>query len=243
MHQLSNTTEKYWRSTAHQPLGTLGHLGVFLWLLVLVMGAPSEKVPWVTLICGVMIALVYPGVLQKMWNPRWLVLLAMMVIPVVFSLGVRDQVILGIPYSSQGLVAGGKIIVRFFVILMAVQGLTQAISISELAGILERMGLHGLGFSMGVAVNLLPNLEKAYMCAWKSLRMRGGLRKNRWRAIRLLLINVISNALNQAENIALAAEGRAFSSKNARPLPIQRGVLDWLPFSLGIASTLIIYMV
>ncbi len=241
MRQLSDTTRIYWH-TSRQRLGTLGHLGVFLWLLVMVMGATGDKVLWVTLICGVMIALVYPGVLQKMRNPRWLVLLAMMVIPIVFALGVRDRVAWGIPYSSQGLIAGGQIVARFFVILMAVQGFTQAISIAELAGILERLGLHGLGFSMGVAVNLLPSLEKAYLRAWRSLRMRGGLRKNRWRAVQLLLINVITNALNQAEDIALAAEGRAFSPRDVRPLPIQRGVLDWLPISLGLASILFLYV-
>ena len=242
MRLRSDTTEKHW-STARQPFGTLGHLGIFLWLLAMVMVVPGDKILWVSLICGMVIALVFPAALQKIWNPRWLVLLAMMVVPTVLTLGVRDQIVWGIPYSSQGLIASGQLIVRFFVILMAVQGFTQAISIAELAGILERLGLHGLGFSMGVAVNLLPNLEQAYIRAWRSLRMRGGLRKNRWRAIQLLLINVITNALNQAEDIALAAEGRAFSSKEARPLPIQRGVLDWLPIILGLASILIIYLI
>ena len=224
-------------------LGTLGHLGIFIWLLASVMVVPAEKIAWAVPFCGVVITLFYPRAWRKILNPRWLIFLALMALPTLFFLDIRDKFFLGIPYSSQGLIASGQIAVRFFVILLAVQGFTQRVSIAELAGLLERMGLHGLGFSVGVAVNLLPSLERAIRQTWQSLYMRGGLRKNRWRAIQLLMLTVVTNTLKQAEDIALAAEGRAFSPENTRPLPIQRGLLDWMPAALGFGLLLILYMV
>ncbi len=213
-------------------IGTLGHLGLFTWLLILVMIVPPEKMLWAASFCGLVIALIYPHAWHKALNPRWLFFLALMVIPMLFFLDERDQSFLGIAYSGQGLITSGRIVIRFFVIILAVQGFTQRVSISELAGLLERLGLRGLGFSMGVAINLLPSLERATRQSWQSLRMRGGLRKNRWRGIQLLIMAIVTNALCQAEDIALAAEARAFSPENTRPLPIQHGLLDWLPASL-----------
>jgi energy-coupling factor transporter transmembrane protein EcfT len=89
-----------------------------------------------------------------------------------------------------------------------------------LAGLVGRFGLHGLGFSLGVAMNL------------RSIRgMRYGLRKQRWRGLQLLMMTIVTNALRRADEVALAAEARAFSPDRARPLPVQRGRLDWLPIT------------
>jgi energy-coupling factor transporter transmembrane protein EcfT len=107
-----------------------------------------------------------------------------------------------------------------------VQGLTAAIDISSLAGLFERLGLHGLGFSMGVALNLLPALQQSASHAWHSLKMRGGLRRKRWRGVQLLAVTVVTNALRRAEEVALAAEARGFSPEHSRALPIKTGYLD-----------------
>jgi len=109
------------------------------------------------------------------------------------------------------------------VILLAVEGLSRSVSIPEIAGLLERTGLRGLGFSVGVAVNLLPALQQSARNAWYSMRMRGGLRRNRWRGVQLLVVTIISNALRRAEEIALAAEARAFSPEHPRKQPLRRG--------------------
>jgi len=101
------------------------------------------------------------------------------------------------------------------------------VDIVALAGLLERFGLHGLGFSMGVALNLLPALQQSSTHAWYSLKMRGGLRKQRWRGLQLLAITVVTNALRRAEEIALAAEARAFSPEKSRAMPIKYGNWDW----------------
>ena len=96
---------------------------------------------------------------------------------------------------------------------------------------------------MGVALNLLPSLQTAALSTWHSLWMRGGLRKQRWRGVRLLLLTIITNALRRTEEIALAAEGRAFSPEQSRALPLRAGSLDWVIAIGAIVLTLGFFLV
>lgn len=98
-------------------------------------------------------------------------------------------------------------------------------NIIELAGLFERSGLQGLGFSIGVASNLLGDLRQSGTNTWHSLRMRGGLRANWWRGIQLLLLTVLSNALRHAEEVILAAEVRAFRPELSRNISVRIGTL------------------
>ena len=68
--------------------------------------------------------------------------------------------------------------------------------------------------------------------------MRGGLRRQRWRGLRLLAVTITASALSRAEEIALAAEARAFSPEHARSLPVRFGRWDWLALSLGVVAVL-----
>jgi energy-coupling factor transporter transmembrane protein EcfT len=176
-------------------------------------------------LCLVVAAIIYPLNLRRLWRPRWLVMMALLILPPAFS-GESDLSLWRIPLSVAGLQLGLCMALRAMVILVAVQGLTAAIDVSALAGLFERLGLHGLGFSMGVALNLLPALQQSAGNAWHSLKMRGGLRRKRWRGLQLLGVTVVTNALRRAEDIALAAEARAFSPERSRALPIQSGALD-----------------
>lgn len=117
--------------------------------------------------------------------------------------------------------------------MAAVNGFASAVDIAAVAGLLERFGLQGLGFCLGVAMNLLPALQELATNAWRSLWMRGGLRQRRWRGLQLLLVTVVSNALRRAEEIALAAESRAFTPERSRPMPIQAGQWDLLATALA----------
>jgi energy-coupling factor transporter transmembrane protein EcfT len=138
------------------------------------------------------------------------------------------------------LAAGLIIALRAVVVIVALDGFSNAVDISEVAGLLERIGLPGLGLSMGVAVNLLPALHKSSQNVWRALQMRGGFRRQRWRALRLLLITVVASALRRAEEIALAAEARGFSPENSRPLPIKGGGWDKLVCCLFLVVWLLV---
>lgn len=211
-------------------IGSLGHFAIFLWALVMVLlpFLTHEIIPML-FVLGVMIAM-YPFALQRLARPRWLVILAgLFLINVFFGASdeTNDLVVLGLHLSSVAVFNGIRMTLHAVVILMAADGLSSSVNIIEVAGLFERGGLRGLGFSIGVATNLLPDLRQSSLNAWHSLRMRGGLRAQWWRGIQLLLLTIISNALRHAEEIVLAAEVRAFRPELSKKVAIRRGILDW----------------
>jgi energy-coupling factor transporter transmembrane protein EcfT len=214
------------KSGAPPKLGTPGYLVIFAWSLGMVMFVPAQRLVLAGGLCFLVATLVYPRSFRRLMRTRWLAMIALLAIPPVFFLGDPDRSLWFIRYSSEGLTSSLQIILRIIVVLVAVDGFTGAVDIASIAGLLERFGLCGLGFSMGVALNLLPSLQSAAINTWHSLWMRGGLRAQRWRGIRLLLLTIITNALRRTEEIALAAEGRAFFPEQTRAMPLRSGSLD-----------------
>ena len=214
------------KASAPEKLGTVSYLVIFAWSLGMVMLAPANRLLSAGGLCFLLAAVVYPRSFRRLMRPRWLVMIMLLALPPVFFLGDLDRNLWGLPYSSLGLVSALQILLRVIVVLVAVDGFTSSVDIASIAGLLERFGLRGLGFSMGVALNLLPSLQTAAINTWHSLWMRGGLRKQRWRGIRLLLLTIITNALRRTEEIALAAEGRAFCPEQPRAMPLRAGSLD-----------------
>jgi energy-coupling factor transporter transmembrane protein EcfT len=206
------------------------------------MLAPQGFIPVVAIVCITVSVLLFPLSLRRMFHWRWLFFMLLLALPPIFFLGEIDRSFWGLGYSSEGLLAGLQIAMRFIVVLIAINGLTGSVEITAIAGLLERVGLQGLGFSMGVALNLLPSLQQSSINAWHSLWMRGGLRRQRRRGLRLLAFSIITNALRRAEEIALAAEARAFSPDRSRPMPIVVGNRDWLilVFALGTFVTMLV---
>jgi energy-coupling factor transporter transmembrane protein EcfT len=217
-------------------IGSLGYLAIFAWSLGMIMLAPQEYILAVAALCILVAVLLFPLNPRRLFHWRWLLFMLLLSLPPVFFLGEVDHELWGINYSSEGLIAGVQIALRFIVVLIAVNGLTASVEITAIAAILERFGLQGLGFSMGVAMNLLPSLQKSSMNAWHSLWMRGGLRQQRWRGLRLLLFSIVTNALRRAEEIALAAEARAYSPDRSRPVPIVIEAWDWVIIFLALGS-------
>ena len=211
-------------------IGSLGHFVIFLWALIMVLLPPlaHEIIPTLFML-GVMV-MMYPFALQRLASPRWLVILASLFLINVFfgvSDGTNDWVVLGLHLSSVAVFDGAVMTLHAVVILMAADGLSSSVNIIEVAGLFERGGLRGLGFSIGVATNLLPDLRQSSLIAWHSLRMRGGLRAQWWRGVQLLLLTIISNALRHAEEIVLAAEVRAFRPELSKKVSVRTGILDW----------------
>ena len=222
-------------------IGSLGHLSIFLWALGMVLLPSLSKGIVLALFTLGILIVAYPAALQRLARPRWLVIFGILFIINLFF-GVSEQApdltILGISFSSVNILNSIQMTLRAAVILLAADGLSSSVNIVEVAGLLERGGLRGLGFSIGVATNLLPDLRQSGMNAWHSLRMRGGFRAQWWRGMQLLVVTVFSNALRHAEQIVLAAEVRAFRPELSRNVPLRIGALDgWLvagSFTLGI---------
>lgn len=215
-------------------VGTLGHLAVFAWVVALVGAAPSGRRDAV---CGLSLAVLligYPGAIRRLfrpagrvrlWLPLMLVSIALLPVFLFFFRAGHAGVLTGAVFSGLRLAA------RALVLLWAVEAVTSSVDIAQIAGILERMGFRGLGFSLGIAANLLPSLHRSWVCARESLWMRGGFRAARWRALELLFVTVVGNALARSREIAIAAECRAYDPEQSRPAPLRRGRADlclWL---------------
>jgi energy-coupling factor transporter transmembrane protein EcfT len=240
MTQLTGSTMMLSRENIRVHLGTRAYLSIFLWSLGIMLLVPPQFTPLTAGLCLCMAVLVFPLSIQRLLRWRWLLFMILLAVPPIFFLGALDRSLFGLSYSSEGMLVAIQIALRLIVILVMLDGFTSVVDIVALAGLLERFGLHGLGFSMGVALNLLPALQQSSTNAWHSLRMRGGLRKQRWRGLQLLTMTVVTNALRRAEEIALAAEARAFSPEKSRALPIKYGSWD-LP--VAIAALLSIFCI
>ena len=211
----------------HVPaLGTVGRLAIFAWSLVLLFIAPASRVILAASLPLLVNTLLYPSAVKRLIRWRWLFFACLLILPSMLWVGESDHVVFGIPVSSSGLEAGLSMVLRAIVVILAVDGFSSSVDIAEVAGLLERVGLPGLGFSLGVAMNLLPAMRRSGQNVWRSLRMRGGFRRQWWRGLQLLLVTVVANALRRAEEIALAAEVRAFSPDRSRALPIKIGAYD-----------------
>ena len=232
------------RSKAGAPdkLGTVSYLIIFAWSLGAVMFMPAQRLILAGGLCFLVAALIYPRSFRRLMRPRWVGMIVLLALPPIFFLGDLDRTFWFIRYSSEGLVSSLQIILRIIVVLVTVDGFTSSVDIASIAGLLERFGLRGLGFSMGVALNLLPSLQTAALNTWHSLWMRGGLRARRWRGIRLLLLTIITNALRRTEEIALAAEGRAFCPEQSRAMPLRSGSLDWVVAVGAVILTLSLFL-
>jgi len=224
---------------ARPKLGTPARLALFAWSLLLVIIAPDE---WLLAFVGftlVINGLLYPASIRGLFRWRWLFFSILIMLPNLLWVGAPDNSVLGVSISTAGFVIGMQMILRAMVVIVAVDGFSSSVDITEVAGLFERAGLPGLGFSMGVAVNMLPALRRSSQCTWQSLSMRGGLRHQWWRGIRLLLVTIVASALRRAEEIALSAEVRAYSPGNSRPQPITRGLYDMLIIILVVISLLV----
>ncbi|MHB1131327.1 MAG: energy-coupling factor transporter transmembrane component T family protein [Chloroflexota bacterium] len=126
----------------------------------------------------------------------------------------------GLAVSSAGLGQGAQMVARALAILLATYTLTTAVSLPALAALIERAGLKGFGFALGVAVNALPLVQRHWQETTMALRLRGGFRKQRWRALRLALLTTVVNAVAQAEDTVAAASARGYQGETlARGIP------------------------
>ena len=225
-----------------EKLGTISYLVIFFWSIGLIILAPDQYILPAGGLCLFAGVLFHPKSFRRIIRLRWLILLALLAIPPIFVVGDIDQSTLGIPYSSEGLNASLVIFIRIIVVLISIDGFTNAIDISSIASLFEKLGFRGLGFTMGVALNLLPSMEKAAINTWQSLWMRGGLRKKRLAGIRHMLVTIITNALNRTEQISLAADGRAFNPNQCRPVIYKKGSLDLVVLGGIILATIGLFL-
>lgn len=125
-------------------------------------------------------------------------------------IGEPDLEILGLHLSRAGFWAGLWMALRALCIALAASVFARAVSVSQLAELLEGMRLKGLGFALGVATNMLPTIQEMMQTSYQAIRLRGGFRTGKLRTLKLLLVTVIAGSLRRGDDIVSAAEARAF---------------------------------
>jgi energy-coupling factor transporter transmembrane protein EcfT len=200
-------------------LGTWGHLAFLVWAVVLGILAPGARVILVLGFVVVFSALFFQGGLRPIRRLELWLLVASAVLLSPFLIGEKDLFLFGLRLSSQGFWAGWWMALRALSMALAVGGFAYAVSVDEMARLFEAAGLKGLGFAVGVAFNLLPMLEETVRNAYQAMRLRGGFRRERLRALRMLLVTVVVSALRRGDEVVEAAEARAFRPDGPRQAP------------------------
>ena len=186
-------------------LGTWGHLAFLVWAVALGILAPGARVILVLGFVVVFSALFFRGGLRPVRRLEFWVLVASAVLLSPFLIGEKDLSLFGLSLSRQGFWAGLWMALRALSVALAVGGFAYAVSVDEIARLFEVAGWKGLGFAVGVAFNLLPTLEEMARNAYQAMRLRGGFQRERLRALRMLLVAIVVNALRRGDEVVEAA--------------------------------------
>jgi energy-coupling factor transporter transmembrane protein EcfT len=187
-----------------------GYLVFFLGTAVTAILARDARVVLVFLATLVFAGLFHTRALELLRSRRvWLFIVPTLLLsPLV--IGEPDLEILGLQLSRAGFWAGLWMALRALCIALAASVFARAVSVSQMAELLEGMRLKGLGFALGVATNMLPTIQETMQTSYQAIRMRGGFRTGKLRTLKLLLVTVIAGSLRRGDDIVSAAEARAF---------------------------------
>jgi len=208
---------------ARQHPGTAGYLAFLGWTLLMVALLPAERLPWLgalILLC----ALTGQGNALSMlasWR-MWAMLLSLIIISP-FLLGEPDIIWGGLGLSSEGFWMGVWMALRALCISLAFSISIGALSVSQLTSLFERAGIKGLGFALGVALNMMSLLGEVVSVTYHTCRLRGGFRRRVWANSRRMLIDIITSALRHGDDVVLAASVRAFDP-DAENAPVDTSV-------------------
>jgi len=193
---------------------------------------PEQRLLYLVALLLILGAVANPRALRLFFSFHfWAVILAALLIGVLW-LGEYDAMILGIGWSSEGLVQGTFVALRAVALLLAFNVAAGVMSVSRWARVFASLGLPGLGFALGVAFNLFPTLRELGEAAYHSIRLRGGFRKPIL-AMRLFLLTTTANALRYGDEVVKAASSRAFD-----PISLPRRVVPIQPQDLALFGVL-----
>jgi energy-coupling factor transporter transmembrane protein EcfT len=199
-----------------QVFGPWGHLAFLTWAIALSILASEARIVAVLGVVIACTALFWHGGLRPIRRPTFWFLVASALGLSPFFLGEKDVSLLGLSLSRQGFWIGVWMALRALSIALAVGDFAYAVSADEIARLFEGVGLRGLGFAVGVAFNLLPAMEGMARTTYDALRLRGGFRRERLQALRLLLVTILVNGLRRGDEVVEAAEARAFRPDGPR---------------------------
>jgi len=210
--------------------------------LVLATTAPGWRAAAACGVIVVLAAIASPASLATLRSRRFWLFLILLLVPAALFLGGDAQEATGLAFSMSGLQAGVVMALRAIGIMVAVSGFAASVSVTDLGHLLERLGMRGLGFALGIAVNMLPTVQSNLTTAYQALRLRGGLRRP-WMGLRLLLVTVAANSLRHADDIVGSAEARAFSPDRLPAVRLTWSAADWRVIVVLIVTMAAVWLV
>lgn len=219
---------KEWTQAERQVLSVWGYLSFLVGAVAMAVLAPGPRVFVVLGLVVSFCALFCTGSLRLLRHARFWLFIALALLLSPFFIGEKDVTRWGLRLSRQGFWAGLWMTGRALSIGLAFNGFASRVSVAELATLLESAGLKGLGFALGVAFNALPIIQEAAGDACTAMRLRGGFRRERFAALKKLLVTVVAGSLRRGEEIVDAAEARAFDPARAQGRPARPTRADWL---------------
>lgn len=189
--------------------GPGSYLAFLLWALLMVAALPGPHLLPVT--AAILLFAVMTGGrgLRIFARPRfWLFILFILALSP-FLLGEPDLRWGMLGLSRDGLTAGCWMALRAMSMMLAFSAVLEALTVSQLINLFDQLGLRGLGFALGVALNLLLTLQDVVGAAYHTIWLRGGWRRP-LRNGQLFLVTVIANALRYGDDIVRAATARGF---------------------------------
>jgi energy-coupling factor transporter transmembrane protein EcfT len=190
-------------------LSPVSFLAFLAWSLLLVALLPNTDL-WLLLSTVVAFGWFSGGSgLRALAHPRfWLFVLSILALSP-FLLGEADIRWAGLQLSRAGLETGLWMALRAATLTLAFNISLGTLSVAQMIRLFDQAGLRGLGFALGVALNIGPALLDVVESAYHTLRLRGGFRRPIHNA-RLFLVTVIANSLRYGDDIVMAASTRAF---------------------------------
>ncbi|MCD4655711.1 energy-coupling factor transporter transmembrane protein EcfT [bacterium] len=116
------------------------------------------------------------------------------------------------------------LVIKTFLLLLSTQIFATRISVAQITGLSEKIGLRGFGFVVGVALHMLPTLHQHAVASRDAMRLRGAFTRNRLLAEYRWCITLLSWMLRQGDSICIAARTKAFG---LFPLQSVKRVFQW----------------
>ncbi len=201
-------------------LSLWGYLLFFLWAIALAILAQGSRVIPVLASTLIFSLLFCEGAFRQTRRWRFWLLVASALLISPLAVGERDTSLLGIWISREGFWTGVWMALRAMTIALAANAFASLVSVAEMAQLLEKVGLKGLGFAIGVALNMLPTIQETAGNTFNAMKLRGGFRRHRFKALKMFFVSIIVNSLRHADQVVDAAEIRAFSVEKRSYDPI-----------------------
>lgn len=190
-------------------LNPISYLAFLAWSLALVALLPDDRVGFLLASALGVGALSGGRGLRILTRGRfWVTVVSILALSALF-LGERGLQWGFLRFSREGFLIGVWMSARAVALMLAFAIGLGALSIAEMVRLFDAANLRGLGFALGVALNLGPVLRDAVEAAYHTIRLRGGFRRP-VRALRLFLVTVIANALRYGDDVVKSASARAF---------------------------------